>query len=118
MVNKLKLFFVLIGIFCCSACAIRKELPPMGLFTTEFQPPVGLFFTSVKAPLTLDAPKKPLGEPKKETYLTNFLWIPLAVPSVSVTGNDQNDPVNNYSDYEYNSYVFGMFQSVSIITYK
>ena len=77
----------------------------------------GFFVTRVKAPLSTQIPKKEIGVPQRKTYSTKFLWIPFITPSVSIT--DYGASLNgNYADYEYFSLLFGIYQSVDIITYE
>lgn len=104
MANKITCLFFLVSLL--SAC-----------FSTDFQPPVGLLATSIKAPLITKLPEKKLLVEKKEDYLTRFFWIPMVVPAISATTTIQTNK-NVYVDYEYQSYLFGLLQKVSIVTYE
>lgn len=103
-----KLIACAVAVFLMSGCS---------QFNAEFKPPSGMIVTAVKAPLSVKIPDKKIGNPQKRSYLTSFFWIPMVIPSVAFTDTGSDGINGSYADYEYSSILFGMFQSVSIITY-
>lgn len=86
--------------------------------TAEFKPPVGFLVSSYRAPLTTKADNIKIGRAQQKRYITSFFWIPIGIPSVSITDGFNKPASGVYADYEYFSVLGGMFQSVKVVTYS
>ena len=83
-----------------------------------FMPPKGLLYTHYKAPLSLKADHVKISRPQSEKYVTSFLWIPMAVPPLSVSKPQDDTLSGTYAEYEYFSVFFGIFKRVKVTTYN
>lgn len=83
-----------------------------------FTVPQGLLVTAVSAPLSVKTQNVSFSEDLiREEQSFSFFWLPLVTPSIAVSDRTRHSEREIYTDYDYFSFLGGLFSSVTLRRY-
>ncbi len=104
------LYTALIGIMA-GGCTMTPLNAP-------FTVPQGFLVTAVSAPLSVKMHNISLSDDLiREEQSFSFFWLPLMTPSIAVSDRVRHSERETYTDYDYFSFLGGIFSSVTLRRY-